>query len=198
MATTGTPRYPFPIRAVFIRRYPLSVAVSEGITCAACWHQAVIVGMQLIGARPRGLEANPRDRKLDGRLGTGGRQVGRLGAEAKISASEAWPSEVRSFLGPTSKMPQAASQSRGRSAPTAAMSAQRLRETISPHMSPGSILQPRVPGRSPTLAAKTSRRAVSADHQRSRKTPSAEPTTSVQPRFRPAGRGSSDQPAVNA
>jgi hypothetical protein len=91
-------------------------------------------------------------------------------------------------------MPQAASQSRGSSASAAAVSAQRLRETVSSHMSPGSILQPRVPGRSPTLAAKTSRRAVSADHQRSRKTPGAKPTISVQPRFRPASRGSSDQP----
>ena len=46
-------------------------------------------------------------------------------------------------------MPQAASQSRGRSASAAAVPAQGLRETVSSHMSPGSILQPRVPARSP-------------------------------------------------
>src|SRR5271165_2443308 len=115
-------------------------------------------------------------------VGYEGMQVRRLGAELITSASEAWPSEVRSFLGPTSKMPYAASQSRGRSASAAAVSTQGLRETFSSHSSPSSILQLRVPGRSATLAAKTSQRAVSADHQRSRETPGQEQQVSVQTR----------------
>ena len=64
----------------------------------------------------------------------------RLGAEVRVSASETWPLEVRSFLGPTSKMPQDRGRSRGNSASAATLSAQGLREALSPHTSSSPIL----------------------------------------------------------
>ena len=72
---------------------------------------------------------------------TGGRdQERRLGAEVRSSASEAWPSEVRSFLGPTSSMPQDWGQSRGTSASGETMPPQGMREGLSSHPSPSQVL----------------------------------------------------------
>ena len=81
----------------------------------------------------------------------------------KDSASEAWPSEVRSFLGPNTSLPQIWGPSRGSSASAATVSAQGMREAVSSHPSPSSILQSRVPGRGSAMAATLRQPAISAD-----------------------------------
>ncbi len=136
------------------------------------------------------------------------RGVGKLGApserEAKISASEAWPSEApAASLGPHQRCtckPRASQAGRSASA-AAVLCSKTVEKPFSPrHMSPGRILQPGVPGRARRRrgGAKTGQRAVSADHQRSRETPGPEPEVSVQARSTPASRRSSGQPAVGA
>jgi hypothetical protein len=56
------------------------------------------------------------------------------------SGSEAWPSEVRSFLGPNSSLPQLWSLSRGSLASSETVFAQRMRAAISTDPASNSIL----------------------------------------------------------
>ena len=69
-------------------------------------------------------------------------RIGASGRSVKDSAPEAWPSEVRRFLGPTPSLPLTWSPSRGASASTAALSAQGVRGGLRSDPSSGSILYP--------------------------------------------------------
>ena len=91
------------------------------------------------------------------------------------SAPEAWPSEVRSFLGPIQDSPPTGVPSRGSSASTAAVSAQGVREALPAHPPPGAILQPGVPCGGTPVAAKASQPAVPHNGQWPRETPVPEP-----------------------
>ena len=91
------------------------------------------------------------------------------------SAPKAWPSEVRSFLGPIQDSPPTGVPSRGSSASTAAVSAQGVREALPAHPPPGAILQPGVPCGGTPVAAKASQPAVPHNGQWPRETPVPEP-----------------------
>ena len=69
-----------------------------------------------------------------------GMRIGASGRSTMDSAPEAWPSEVRCFLGPTPSSPLTWSPSRASSASTAAVSPQGVREALSTDPSSGSIL----------------------------------------------------------
>ncbi len=106
-------------------------------------------------------------------------QERRLGAEVRSSASEAWPSEVRSFLGPASSLPQDWDQSRGTSASGETVPPQGMREGLSSHPYPSQVLQPGVPRGRSSLATPACQPAVSANRQRSGKTPGSTSTVPV-------------------
>jgi hypothetical protein len=125
-----------------------SVGFSGQVATRVAWTRGLMV-----------VNLDGRGRPIEGRD-----QERRLGVELRISTSEAWPSEVRSFLGPTSSMPQVWGQSRGTSASTKTLPAQGMRETLSSHPSPSQVLQPRVPRGRSSLATSACQPAVSADH----------------------------------
>ena len=116
-----------------------------------------------------------------------GIKEGASGRSIRDSAPEAWPSEVRSFLGPESSLPQVWGSSRGASASTEAVSAQRVREGLPTDPSPGPILEPRVPRGGAAVAAETGQPTVSANGQGTGETPGAEPALPVSLRRASAG-----------
>ena len=111
--------------------------------------------------------------------GLKGSEKGASERSKRDSASEAWPSEVSRFLGPTSRLPQSWCPSRGSSAPPETLFAQGMRAALSTDPPPSPILEPRVPSRSAAMAATTSQPAVSADSQGSGKTSGPEPALSL-------------------
>ena len=104
---------------------PKSVSFGEVAPAGAAWKR---------GGSAFTLEGRDQPRGLKGS------EEGASGRSKRDSASEAWPSEVRSFLGPESSLPQSWGPSRGSSASTETVSAQGVREALSTDPSPGPIL----------------------------------------------------------